>query len=206
MQIVSDSWSRLRLQRQPYRWLATAPGEFCSLKEAGRLADTFPAEGFVRRNESERASGKRYSNFSRPLNWPEDEGALGAEWRRLVADLLSPDYRDHVARILGQERAAELELRLVYHSSGDWLGPHTDRDDKLFSHVIYFNRGWSAAWGGCLQILRHNDPASVVATISPELGASVLLARASNSWHQVTEVSPGAPAQRRSLLIHGLRR
>lgn len=206
MQIVSDSWFRLRLQRQPYRWLATAPGEFCSLEDAGRLADTFPTEGFVRRNESERACGKRYSNFSRPLNWPEDEGALGAEWRRLVADLLSPDYRDHVARILAQERAARLELRLVYHGSGDWLGPHTDRDDKLFSQIIYFNRGWSAAWGGCLQILRHNDPASVVATVAPELGASVLLARASNSWHQVTEVSPDAPAQRRSLLIHGLRR
>jgi hypothetical protein len=205
MQIVSDSWFRLRLQRRPYRWLATAPGEFCSLKDAGRLADTFPTEGFVLRNESGRACGKRYRNFSRPLNWPEDEGALGAEWRQLVADLLSSDYRDHVAQVLGQERADELELRLVYHGSGDWLAPHTDRDDKLFSHIIYFNRGWSADWGGCFQILTHDDPASVVATISPELGASVLLARADNSWHQVTEVSPDAPAQRRSLLIHGVR-
>lgn len=205
MRILSDSWFRLRPQRHPYRWLATAPGEFCSLKDAGRLADTFPTEGFVRRNESTRVSGKRYRNFSRPLNWPEDEGALGPEWCRLAGDLLSPDYREHVARMLGQERAAELELRLVYHAPGDWLAPHTDRDDKLFSHIIYFNRGWSAAWGGCLQILRHDDPASVVATISPELGASVLMARASNSWHQVTEVSPDAPAQRRSLLIHGLR-
>jgi hypothetical protein len=206
MQIVSDEWFRLRLQQHPYRWLATAPGEFCSLKDAGRLADTFPAEGFVRRDESERACGKRYSNFSRPLKWPDDEATLGAEWRRLIADLLSTDYRDHVARILEQERAYELELRLVYHGSGDWLGPHTDREDKLFSHIIYLNRDWSAAWGGCLQILSRNDPASVVATISPELGASVLMARASNSWHQVTEVSTEAPVQRRSLLIHGLRR
>lgn len=206
MQILSDSWFRLRSQEHPYRWLATAPGEFCSLQDAARLADMFPTEGFVRRNESNRATGKSYRNFSRPLNWPEDEEALDPEWRRLVVDLLSTDYREHVARMLGQEQAAELELRLVYHSPGDWLGPHTDREDKLFSQIIYFNRGWSADWGGCLQVLSHDDPASVVATISPELGASVLLARADNSWHQVTKVSPDAPAQRRSLLIHGLRR
>lgn len=205
MQILSDSWFRLRLQRHPYGWLATKPGEFCSLKDAERLADTFPTEGFVRRNESKRVDGKRYSNFSRPLNWPEDEGALGPEWRRLIGELLSTDYRAQVARMLGQERASELELRLVSHGPGDWLGPHTDREDKLFSHIIYFNRGWCAEWGGCLQILSQDDPASVVATISPELGASVLMTRADNSWHQVLEVSPDAPAQRRSLLIHGLR-
>lgn len=204
MRILSDSWFQLASQPNPYRWLATRPGEFCSLKNAGQLAETFPSEGFIRRNESKRASGKRYSNFSRPLRWPEDEATLSAEWRSLVNDLLHPEYCTQVARMLDQRKAYQLELRLVYHGAGDWLEPHTDRDDKLFSHIVYFNHRWSAAWGGCLQILRDSDPKSVVATISPELGASVLLARASNSWHQVTKVSPDAPVQRRSLLIHGL--
>ena len=175
------------------------------MEDANLLADSFPAEGFVRQDKGERVVGKRYRNFSRSLSWAEDRRTFGEKWCKLVSDILSTEYRSQVARLLEQERAADLELRFVCHGSGDWLEPHTDSDDKLFSHIIYFNRGWKKAWGGCLQILCDNDTNSVVATISPELGASVLLARASNSWHQVTPVSPDAPVQRRSLLIHGLR-
>ncbi len=206
MLILNDSWFQLPLERHPCRWLATAPGELCSHQDASQLADTFPTEGSVRRDEGQRTSGKRYRNFSRPLSWPDDESLLGAQWRRLVADLVSHEYRGRVARLLEQEPADRLELRLVHHGSGDWLGPHTDREDKLFSHIIYFNPGWLPAWGGCLEILRGEDAGSAVASICPELGASVLLARASNSWHHVTRVSAAAPARRRSLLIHGLRR
>ncbi|MEU2065744.1 2OG-Fe(II) oxygenase family protein [Streptomyces anulatus] len=108
--------------------------------------------------------------------------------------------------MLDQPVARDLDIRLVRHESGDWLSPHTDREDKLFSHIIYFSTRWDAEWGGCLEILRSSDPADAVARVVPRLGASALLARSDESWHQVSPVTPvpGIPP-RASLLVHGLR-
>ena len=90
--------------------------------------------------------------------------------------------------MLGQQPARALELRLVRHGPGDGLSPHTDRDDKIFSHVIYLNRTWHEDWGGCLEVLSNNDPGAVAGRIVPRLGASALMARSNNSWHQVTAI------------------
>ncbi|MDS0139290.1 MULTISPECIES: 2OG-Fe(II) oxygenase family protein [unclassified Amycolatopsis] len=126
-------------------------------------------------------------------------------WRRLIADLTEGTYLRDVAALLRQPVASGLEIRLVRHAGGDWLSPHTDRADKLFSHIFYFTRGWRAEWGGCLEILEGDDPASVAGRVVPELGASALLARADNSWHQVSRVRGAPPVDRTSLLVHGRR-
>jgi Rps23 Pro-64 3,4-dihydroxylase Tpa1-like proline 4-hydroxylase len=99
--------------------------------------------------------------------------------------------------------AAEVELRFVHHAQGDWLDPHIDSVDKLFSHIFYFADGWQPRWGGCLEILGSADPRDVVATIPPLTGQSVLMARTDRAWHQVTRVSPSALTSRSSLLVHG---
>ncbi|PCG84219.1 hypothetical protein CIB93_20610 [Streptomyces sp. WZ.A104] len=204
---LSPSWARREAHHEPYRWLATEPGDLFAPGVAEELAACFPEDGYVRLDTSDRESGKRYRNRSRAVDSSPQDGddaGLPEPWRRLVDELRTGDYRTQVARVLGQEPASGLEIRLVRHGGGDWLGPHTDRADKLFSHIVYFNPGWRAEWGGCLEILPgEHDPA--VARVVPCLGASALLCQAPNSWHQVTAVAPGAERERRSLLVHGLR-
>jgi SM-20-related protein len=202
-----DAWARRSAQHEPYRWLSTAPGDLMPAERAQLLADQFPLDGFQRRDESRRASGKQYRNASRTITPADlsDDDAMPAAWRELVLDLLASDYLRDIARILDQPPAAAVEIRLVQHGSGDWLGPHTDREDKLFSHILYFNDGWREEWGGCLEILHKDDPAAVAGRVVPMLGASALLAQAPNSWHQVTPVRGAGKQRRRSLLVHGLR-
>lgn len=205
VRVLRDDWANVQVHRDPFLWLSTAPGRLFSMATARSLAATFPSDGFRRLDRSARSTGKQYRNDSRPIRWPEDEGTLPPLWRDLVCDLLAFRYRTDVARLLDQEPAAVLDLRLVRHGSGDWLGPHTDREDKLFSHIIYFNEAWRPEWGGRLEILEADDPGTVVASIAPELGASALLRRADNSWHQVTPLVADPPSERRSLLVHGIR-
>ncbi|WP_410575596.1 2OG-Fe(II) oxygenase family protein [Amycolatopsis sp. cmx-4-61] len=210
MRLISEAWSALKINDEPYVWLETAPGELIAEADARSLAEEFPAGSFVRKTTDGRKSDKSYRNYSRALAGPgaPDIGDLPVVWREFVSELLAPAYREAVCARLDLPAPGQLEVRLVRHVTGDWLGPHTDRADKLFSHVFYFNEGWRQEWGGCLQILRSEDPADVVHTVVPVLGASALMIRADNSWHQVGEVHTraGEPARHRtSLLVHGLR-
>jgi len=205
--ILRDAWTRRPVHRHPYRWASTEPGDLLTAAAADELAGSFPDGGFVRRDESRRQDDKQYRNFTRvlvrPGSTPDDD--LPAPWRRLVADLVGAEYRALIARLLAQEPADAVELRLVRHAAGDWLGPHTDREDKLFSHILYFNPGWREEWGGCLEVLDGDDSTAVAGRVVPRLGASALIVQAPNSWHQVSRVRGQDVPDRRSLLVHGYR-
>jgi hypothetical protein len=202
--LLTDVWRTARVNEQPYRWLATEPGDLLDPATVPTLLDEMPSGSFQRR-ESAAGSDKSYRNHSRQLVEPDGTvtGDLSPCWRELVGELCGIGYRRAVADVLDQAVAPSVEIRLVRHAPGDWLGPHTDRADKVFSHILYLNPDWRAEWGGCLQILASSDPADVLATITPRLGASALLARADNSWHQVTPVVADQPRGRVSLLVHG---
>jgi hypothetical protein len=207
MTVLNQDWARRSAHTVPFRWLSTEPGELYPLRSAQDLADCFPTERFVRHDKGTRRTGKTYRNYSRELVRPGAPAPVGlpAAWRALLDSLTSRRYLEDVAGLLGQETAREVEIRLVEHAPGDWLGPHTDREDKLFSHVLYFNAGWQQEFGGCLEILEGDDANAVVGRIVPRLGASALLAQAPNSWHQVSKVVSDTADGRRSLLLHGLR-
>ena len=206
MGTLRDTWMRSTPKEHPFRWLGTEPGELIDDEAARALAETFPSDGYQRLDTSLRENGKQYRNFSRPVVTPgaPSDMDLPEPWLELISDLVGPAYRADVARLLGQQPAPEVEIRLVRHEDGDWIAPHTDRDDKLFSHIIYFNLEWERQWGGCLQVLDGPASSGVVATVIPRLGTSVLMARADNSWHQVTPVSSPTPKARQSLLLHGV--
>jgi Rps23 Pro-64 3,4-dihydroxylase Tpa1-like proline 4-hydroxylase len=204
MKLLRAGWTR-PCNREPYCWLATAPGELLDAATAEALGESFPTTGFVRVRASAHGD-KDYANYSRPLTSPGGElqacDDLSPVWRALLEDLRSLEYRQAVAGVLGQTTLADhVELRLVRHAAADFLGPHTDRPDKLFSHVVYFNRGWNDAWGGQLEVL--DGEKAVVARIRPVLGASALIGRSEGSWHQVAPVRDGAADERRSLVVHG---
>ncbi len=204
--LLDGAWTRRAGQDRPRLWFGTEPGELFPPQVAAQLAADFPTEGYTRIDASGRTEGKSYRNYSRPLSGPGDpaDKDLSPLWAQLIDEVHSEEYRRGVARTLGRPVAAAVEARLVRHVGGDWLGPHTDRPDKAFSHIVYFNPGWRAQWGGCLQILGSQDPGDVVAEVVPRLGASALLVPSADSWHQVGAVSAASASERRSLLIHGL--
>lgn len=210
MALLSPAWSRVTVSDHPYRWCHLPPFTFLPRPVATELARTFPEDRFRLRDASARAS-KSYVNRSRVVVSPEGDrdDDLPALWNELVDELLSPGYGAAVARLLGVAPPRALEIRLVRHDAGCWLAPHTDRADKCFSHVLYFNEPWRDDWGGHFQVLASERPDSTVARVSPRLGASVMSARSERSWHAVAPVraeGPHTPAGlvRRSLLVHGL--
>ena len=207
MNLLKTNWMRRSPHTYPFPWLATEPGELFDVTVNRELSRQFPAADFVRR-ESSQSSDKIYRNYSRPLQSLSNLKApdLSPFWRSLIEDLSSQEYRNMVACILGQDPAPSIELRLVRHASGDSIGPHTDRADKLFSHIFYFNLAWRLEWGGFLEILDEGKGMAVVARVAPRAGTSVLLARSDVSWHCVSPVRPGLATERRSLLVHGFRR
>lgn len=206
MPLINPAWTEAVASDRPFRWLSTEPGLLLDEATAARLAREFPTESFTRRESDRPDASKTYRNFSRALVGPDvraDAAPLPEIWQRLVTELLEDGYRDAVAKVLGQPPAARLEIRLARHGRTDWLSPHTDRPDKAFSHLVYFNPEWREEWGGCLQILGSADPADVVAQVVPRLGVSALFERSDSSWHQVGPVAAEAPSDRISLLIHG---
>lgn len=209
MTVLRPGWTqRCALRHEPYTWLETRPDQIYAEATARRLLADFPADRFTRTDASAEGRAKTYRNYTRTLVAPgvlrPQPEPLPPLWRQLVTELSDVDYRRAVAALLAQPIASTLEIRLVRHGSGDWLSPHTDREDKLFSHVFYLNPGWREEWGGCLEILASADPVEPVARIVPELGVTSLLARCENSWHQVTKVTEAAAAERVSLLVHGM--
>lgn len=206
-----DTWCEQSPHRYPFTWLATDPGVVFDDEVALALAESFPVTGMVRHDKSASCDpdSKQYKNLSRTLHHPHscddaELSDLSDVWEAFLTDLRSVEYCRIVSELLKQPVAEAVELRAVLHTPGDWLSPHTDRADKLFSHIFYFNREWHQDWGGCLEILESEDPCSVVRRIVPRLGASVLMARASNSWHQVGRVPPEIARSRLSLVVHGL--
>jgi Rps23 Pro-64 3,4-dihydroxylase Tpa1-like proline 4-hydroxylase len=206
MPLLPDAWPRVEVHHLPFTWLTTGVGELFDQATQSALAENFPTESYERRSADSRTSDKSYRNYSRVLHAPGSDTAadLPEIWAELLAELLAPAYRKTVADVLGVPAPDELEVRLARHAPGDWLGPHTDRADKLFSHVFYLNAGWQRDWGGCLQILGSDDPHDLVAEVVPELGATALILRSDSSWHQVGRVAPGVDRERASLLVHGL--
>ncbi|MFE4333865.1 2OG-Fe(II) oxygenase family protein [Streptomyces sp. NPDC056831] len=202
MRILTPSWAGAEPVTHPYPWMVFPPGTALPHHLIGRLTSSFPKDCYSRRDASTRDGGKTYRNWSRPAG----SGELDSLWRDLLADLSSAAYRELVAAALDLPEAGDVELRFVRHARGDWLDPHVDSPDKVFSHIFYFAEQWQPDWGGHLEILGSADPGDVVASIPPLPGQSVLMARTDRAWHQVSRVANHVPISRASLLVHGWRK
>ena len=76
-----------------------------------------------------------------------------------------------------------------------------DLPEKLVTHVLYFNRSWKRAHGGCLSILRSDDPTDLAAEILPIVGNSSVIVRSEDSWHAVSRVVNESASSRRSVTV-----
>jgi len=76
-----------------------------------------------------------------------------------------------------------------------------DLEDKVLTHVFYFNEVWDERDGGCLTVLRSGDMADVERVVPPLVGNSAVLVRSPDSWHAVSRVRDGVRTSRRSLTV-----
>ena len=133
---------------------------------------------------------------------PSRVECLSPAWRRLAEALLSAEYRAAMSRLTGMELAdLPVEVNVFHYGRRAWLGPHVDLEDKVVSHVFYFNEVWDEDDGGCLTILRSADMTEAVKVVPPLVGNSVVLVRSDNSWHAVSRVRDRCRTSRRSMAV-----
>jgi SM-20-related protein len=194
---------RSTLQSEPYAW-AEIDGLF-SPRGARALAESYPRDHF--KTVSGHDGEKQFLYEARSLiGMGAASAAYGEElsqaWLELAHDLLSSEYRTSMSLLAGRDlTAAPVEANVFHYGPGSSLGPHLDLPAKLVTHVLYFNRTWNPADGGCLSILRSRDAADVAAKILPLAGNSSVLVRSDRSWHAVQPVVAGGGKSRRSVTV-----
>lgn len=192
--------SRHTLQTQPYAW--GAMGNLFSPKDAAALADSFPRDHFKTvlnygERDYEYEGRALIAMGADTVSHPEE---LSEAWLGLARDLLSPAYRGALSLLTGCDlTTAPMEVNVFHYGPGANLGPHPDLEDKVVTHILYFNRSWNREDGGCLDILRSADPADIAAEVEPIVGNSAVVVRSEKSWHAVSRVVDGCRRSRRSL-------
>lgn len=169
-----------------------------------RLLNAFPETGF---SETVRTSGaKPYRMYHRPLvnetagSVPLLEG-LDDVWVALYEDLSSDLYRNVISQVTGQNLSdCHLGASFWRYDSDCFLSVHTDKPEKVVTHLLYLSEEWDETWGGCLHLHEDTPEKSVFRTIRPVLDNSPLLVTSEQSWHSVGPVLEGQ-RHRRSLQI-----
>jgi hypothetical protein len=191
------------LSSEPYRW-AFVDGLF-SPADAEALVASYPRDNFKTVAGYDGEKGFEYEARSLIMmgaDAPTRAERLSPHWRQLAGALLSPDYREAMSRLTGLELAGlPMEVNVFHYGRRAWLGPHVDLEEKVLTHVFYFNRDWDVADGGCLTILRSADIGQAARVIPPLVGNSAVLVRSENSWHAVSRVRESCRTSRRSMTV-----
>lgn len=200
--LALDTIRSARLEVDPYAWCRVGPlfepAVAAALSRHFPLADAEPREG------SDRHRSWRY--IVRPLVAMGGSSAarpagLDRAWRQLAAELAGPGYREAVSTLTGVDLTdLVVESNVFSYPAGSFQEPHPDLPEKVVTHVMWFNDGWRAEYGGCLRILRSNDEADVAHELLPELGWSAVFVRSARSWHSVTRIADDAPSDRRAVV------
>lgn len=199
--IDAEAFAPGLLRRTPYEW---APLQDALRPEAAAaLALSFPTSGFEDVLSTD--SAKPYRMAVRRLRTRDgalDVAGLPEIWSHLVSELCGDSYRRSLERLASVPLAeARVELSLWRYGSRCFLAPHTDKSEKIVSHVFYLTPDWDASWGGRLLILRDSSAESVDQRIAPVMGTSVILRRSARSWHAVEEVHGETAPSRHSLQV-----
>jgi SM-20-related protein len=193
----------LRLSSEPYQWAFV--DQLFSPADATGLVNTFPGDPFKTVKGYDGEKGYEYearSLVAMGAKVASHEQSLSPAWRGLANALLSTAYYEAMSRFTGVELTGlPMEVNVFHYGRSAWLGPHVDLEDKLVTHVFYFNETWNESDGGCLAILRGGDMAQAVKIIPPVIGNSAVLVRSTNSWHAVTRVRDNCRISRRSMAV-----
>jgi SM-20-related protein len=169
------------------------------------LCRSVPRTGY--REVIGRSAAKPYRMHCRQLlprgkKHPDNLEELPASWRALRSVLLDSRYRAAMQALIGVDLTpCEIEATLWIYEQDCFLDPHTDKEEKMATHLLYLTLGWKPEWGGGLRILRSPDRDDHVIDIAPLPERSVVLVRSNNSWHSVERIAPSCRQQRRSLQV-----
>jgi SM-20-related protein len=197
--LLAPAWRlRCSLSDDPFCWALAA--DFLEDGVANRLAQSFPMTSF--RIAGGGAPGYRFryrTLISRSKVIVDD---LPLIWRELAEAFTSAEYRRLLGGLVGCETDdLGVHAALCVYERGCWLSPHTDREMRVVTQVVYLNREWDSAWGGSLRLLRSDRMEDVAAEVIPAFNSSVVFRRAQNSWHAVAPLATGVDRSRRSLLL-----
>jgi|SRR3989344_259069 len=138
---------------------------------------------------------------------------VSPEWHAFVAELEGPQYCAAIARLLGTRRFS-MRFQWQYSFHGCSVSPHCDSENKLGSHIFYFNTptDWKEEWGGETLVL--DDGSALDCRSAPELSAfrivqasetignrSFLFMRTAHSWHAVNELTSPEGVMRKIFTI-----
>ncbi len=203
---------RAVIHDHPFRWVETP--EIFRRTVAAELGANFASDGLALFDSASGSGDKRYRLQSRTLadtgnrprsSVPREAGrgsSLADVWLETLAVLSGATYRNMMSTLADVDLSGcDVEIRSCSYGAGCWMDPHTDRPEKLATHVIYLTPIWEPSWGGSLQLLHSPDPNHVAKRIIPVPNSGVLMVRSERSWHSVEPVRRGAP-DRHSILVH----
>jgi SM-20-related protein len=184
---------------KPFPWFFTET--FFAARAALQLSRSFPETGL----ECTTARGSQFSARSLVTRSQLDPsaGSLPATWVELANIITSIEYRQAIESLTKRALSGlHVYATLCRYSPVSYNNPHTDRDIRVISQLIYFNEFWLPEWGGDLLLLNSADCCDIAKRVSPLLNSSLIFIRSASSWHAVAPIKKGVEAERRSLLLH----
>ncbi|MFD1708570.1 2OG-Fe(II) oxygenase family protein [Siminovitchia sediminis] len=173
------------------------------LQYRNELIKEFPEDGF--KTVKKTSEGKSYQMNHRTFINEQDGQAnldgLSPIWEDLYSDLTSSLYRDMISEITKKKlKNCKIGASFWQYDERCFLSPHTDKPEKVVTHLIYMEDSWQERRGGCLHLHLEEKSYPIFRTIIPVIDNSVLLVTSENSWHSVSPVL-GEKWQRKSLQI-----
>jgi len=125
-----------------------------------------------------------YPHIDKPANYDPRELEYGPSFRRLLEELDSPEFEQHVAEKFGVDLKGAIKTITVRKYSEPSDGHiHTDHWSKIITLLVYFNPVWDQD-GGRLRILRSGSDIDDYSAEVPPVGGTVLaFRRCDKSWH-----------------------
>ena len=196
--------------REPYPWIN--PQGLLTLEGYHTLLEHLPTqEQFTPSFGKPRAHGQR--SHDRFLLAYHDSLPVAQAWKDFITELRGPTYQNFLSRLLGT-RAFALRFHWHYTPRGCSISPHCDAQDKLGSHIFYFNteQDWDPSWGG--QTLLLDDGGRFPRNSAPHIedfdsvsashaigNSSLLFARNGSSWHAMRPLQCPADRLRKVFIV-----
>jgi SM-20-related protein len=130
------------------------------------------------------ALNRDYPHIDKPANYEPRDLEYGPSFAKLLQELDSLEFEQHVAEKFGVNLTGARKTITVRRYSEPSDGHiHTDHWSKIITLLVYFNPSWEQE-GGRLRMLRCRDDIENYSAEVPPLGGTVLaFCRSDHSWH-----------------------
>lgn len=140
--------------------------ELLTPKSFQQLISNFPNIEKFKKNENltrkynQRPHNRYYLSYKKSAETSDNlpgfikHQELSKSWQQFIDELESTQYQQFIKQILG---VSTFNVKYVWHIgiNGSEVSPHCDVEDKLGTHIFYFNtnQDWQEEWGGATVIL-----------------------------------------------------